>query len=464
MELKTYDAQTGRVRGHDGSVAPPGFSRSRIDIPARKNIVLVGMLLAALAVIVSLTISYQLIFLSYSLLTIYIFMSYLVMWLDGAWKEKHPPLPKEWPDVTIVIPSVNSGHTIFDAIAACKRMNYPKQVEIIVVDDGSTDGSYEKMKQISGITLLHKEKNEGKAAAINMGVRRAKGEIIGTMDSDTYPESHCLMRAIPHFYTEGKVGSVVLFVCAHKPTNLLQRLQEIEYWISFGFFFKTVASIDGLYVTPGPMAFYHKDMFAQLGGFDEKNLTEDMEIALRMQRHGWKIRACHDAIAFTDVPVTLGALFRQRLRWFRGGIMNMLKYIDMFLNPQYGNFGLFVLPTTLGSGFFAALFVLWTISNYVRAAFSWGIPWVENPSVISGATFGLLHLDPFLIDSVMIFGLIGLVIWGYFLYKSFHLSRQKMEVRHLLPLALLLWFYPLFIGFTFLVSYASEFSGQKYKW
>ncbi|PIN83613.1 hypothetical protein COV61_02605, partial [Candidatus Micrarchaeota archaeon CG11_big_fil_rev_8_21_14_0_20_47_5] len=279
MELKHYDSQTGLL---DGAVAPGGFERSKIDIPAKRNIAVLGLILLAVAVIFSLFISYQTIFMAYSIFTIFVFLSYLVLWVDGAWEDREPAEPKKWPHVSLIIPSYNSGHTIFKCVEACKKLKYPGKLDIAVVDDGSRDGSYEKLSEMEGIEVIRKKKNEGKASAMNTGILASRGEIVGCVDSDTYPKEDALLHAVKYF-EEKKVGAVVLFINTTPPKNFVQAVQEIEYWISFGFFFKTIAAIDGLYVTPGPMALYRKKMFEELGGFDEKNLTEDMEIALRMQ-------------------------------------------------------------------------------------------------------------------------------------------------------------------------------------
>ncbi len=462
MQLKHYDADSGQL---EGAIAKKGFERSGVSIPARKGMAIAGLVILAVAVMAALLVSYQTIFLIYSIYTIFIFMAYLVLWTDGAWEEKEPKIEmKVWPHVTLIIPSFNSGHTIFKCVESCKKLEYSGTYDIMVIDDGSTDGSFEKLQGLEGIAVIRKEKNEGKSAALNSGIVRAKGEIVACIDSDTYPTPKTLEKAVKYFAEDPKVGASVLFINTTHPNNFIQAVQEIEYWISFGFFFKTVASIDGLYVTPGPMALYRKKMFEELGGFDEKNLTEDMEIALRMQRHGWKIRTCHSAVVHTEVPSTIPSLYRQRLRWFRGGIMNMLKYIDMLLNPKYGNFGLFVLPTTLGAGFFAALFMLWSIFNYGRALMNYVSPWIGKPDVAADALMLAPKIDPFLLDSAMLFGFISLVMWGYFVYKSFHISHAKMEKRHILPLLGMLYLYPIFTGLTFLSAYVHEFSARKYKW
>jgi len=440
------------------------FKRSTIHIPERRELAIVGMVALALCVFVFLSISYQLIFIAYTLLSIFIFCSYLILWLEGGKAEIPPPDPAHWPHVTVIIPSYNTKSTIFDCIKSCKEMEYPGKFDILVVDDGSSDGSAETLAKTGGIAMIQNEKNRGKAAALNFAIRHSKGEIVACIDSDTYPKKDTLHKAIKHFYEDEKVASVVVFVCVNKPHNLLQRIQEIEYWISFGFFFRTIASIDGLYVTPGPTAFYKKSVLDTLGGFDEQNLTEDMEIALRMQKNGWKIRACHETMVLTEVPSSLHKLFRQRLRWYRGGVMNVLKYIELFFNPKYGDFGLFILPTTLGSGFFAALFMAWSLMSLSRNFFDWLSPFTYKFAAGMSATVAGLGNGLFTFQSAWILGLFSLAIWAYFLIKSFEISNTKPEVRHIIPLICLLWLYPIFVGFVFLVSYIYELFGIKYAW
>jgi len=438
--------------------------RSTIHIPERRELAILGMALVALAVFIFLLISYQIIFIGYTLLSIFIFSSYLILWEEGAKSETPGPKPKKWPHVTVVIPSFNAKRTIFGCIAACKRMEYPGKFDILVVDDGSEDGSPELLSKEPGITLLRNNVQRGKAAALNFAVAHAKGEIVACIDSDTYPAKDMLERAVRHFFEHEKVASVVVFVGVHQPKTLLERIQEIEYWISFGFFFRTIASIDGLYVTPGPTALYRKSALEKLGGFDEQNLTEDMEIALRMQKEGYKIRACHETMVLTEVPATLPKLFRQRLRWYRGGVMNILKYIDLFFNPKYGDFGLFILPTTLGSGFFAALFMAWTLMSWSRNFFDWLSPFTYNFSAGISATVAGLGSGLITFQSAWILGMFSLAIWAYFLLRSFEISHTKPKARHIVPLLCLLWIYPLFIGFVFMVSYIYELFGVKYSW
>ena len=448
----------------DKSVAPKGFARTKMRLAPKRGMLILGIITLSIFVLLALSFSYRAIFIAFNILSLFVFVTYLVMWFEGAHKEHLPPRPDKWPAVSLVIPSFNSGHTIFECIEACKKLRYGGEKEIIVVDDGSTDGSYEKLKGVSGIKLLHKEKNAGKAAALNMGIAHAKGAIIGNVDSDTYPEAHALENAVRYFIENDKVGAVVLFICVANPRGILAKMQEIEYWVSFGFFFKANSFMDSLYVTPGPTTLYRRAAFDQLGGFDEKNITEDMEMALRMQKAGWKLRAYHSAIAFTEVPTTLSALMRQRIRWFRGGLMNLLKYHELIFNPRYNLLGIFVMPVILISGTLTALFVFWTILMNARHLLNYALAMLVNPDIV-WLTITHFRLPSILsVDSMFIFAVGAMILWLYFLSEGIKLSRKKFRADSLPALFMMIFFFPVFVGAAYFVAYALEFSGREYKW
>ncbi|MFN3910236.1 MAG: glycosyltransferase [Candidatus Anstonellaceae archaeon] len=438
--------------------------RSHFQKQGKKELIIFGLFILSIVFLIFLWVSYKLIFIINSIFIIYIFSVYFFLWSDYASKKEVPPKLNYWPEVSIIIPSFNSSETIFKCIESCKNLSYPKKVEIIVVDDGSTDGSYEKLKEVKGIKLLKQPKNIGKAASLNLGLRHAKGEIIACVDSDSYPKKDTLLNTVPYFYSNEKVGSVTVFIKVANPRTLLQKMQEIEYNISFGFFFKLIASIDCLYVTPGPMSLYSKKVFDEIGYFDEENITEDMEIALRMQKNGWKIKRASNSLVYTEVPSTLSGLFKQRIRWFRGAIYNLINYFDMLFNPRYKTLGLFILPLILFSGFFTAIFFLWGIFNSFKVFLNFLFPlFMYTPAYFFQFLSFYLSNMP-LINSSLLLGFFGFLFWFFFSYKSFSIADDKIRHYHIPGFLLILFFYPLFIGFTFFSSYVLEFGGRKYKW
>lgn len=439
------------------------LARSTLVLKERRDLAGFGLLFIAVAIFLFLFLSYQLVFMAYAILSMFIFSSYLMIWLEKG-RERPVAKPARWPFVSVIIPSYNSKRSIMACVEACKAMEYAGGKEIIVVDDRSVDGSYEELGKIPGIRLFRKEKNAGKAAALNFGIARAKGEIFACVDSDTYPQKNTLSEAVPHFYERKNVGSVVVFIQAEKPRNLLQAIQEVEYWLSFGFFFRVIAAIDGVYVTPGPTALYRREMFEKLGGYDEKNICEDLEIALRMQRAGYRIAATHDTFVLTETPDTLAKLFKQRLRWYRGGLANMINYIDLFFNPKYGELSFFVLPTMLGSGLFAALFMGWMLLVWARNLLDWLLPFTYNFSGGVALTAITIGNGLITIHSGWLLWLFALFLWAFFMLKSFELAGVKPKLSHVLPLLCMLSIYPVFISAVFLISYLAELFGAKYSW
>ena len=449
----------------DASTALPGFKRSPFRMEGRKQLVFTGLGLLFLSIVIFIYVPYQDLLLAYSIYAILLLMTYLTIWMDGASEMREPDVEmKRWPSVSIIIPSFNAGHTIFECLEHVRRIRYPGRVDVMVVDDGSTDGSAERLQKMKGISFFPITRNVSKSSAVNYGIAHAKGEIIACLDSDTYANADVLERAIPYFAQDKKIGSVVLFINAAHPRNILQRVQELEYWVSFGFYFKTVDYVDGLHVTPGPMALYRREVFAQLGGFDETNITEDLEIGLRMRQAGWRIKACHAAVVYTEVPSTLANLYKQRLRWFRGGLMNILRYNHLFLNPAFGALGMFTMPMVLTSGLFAAVFTVWTILNGARGAAIAILPALANLTAFLPVALRGPPLDPLMVNSVALVAAIPVLIWCFFLYSGFRIAGVRPDIGHVLPALILLFLYPAFLGITFLAAYASELSGRWYRW
>ncbi|MEM3609313.1 MAG: glycosyltransferase family 2 protein [Candidatus Anstonellales archaeon] len=465
--LKRYDPKTAII---DGATAPKGFERTKLVVPAKRNLLIVGLAIVVAIFILSFIFSIRIVFVIYTIYMIFILCTFFIMWFEEKERNKLQKLREtlediKWPDVTIVIPSYNTSHTILKCIQKCKELEYNGKKEIVVVDDGSTDGSQELLKSVDGITLLIKEKNEGKGSALNWAIRRTQGEIIVTIDSDSYPEKDVLIKAIPLFYKDPKVAAVVIFV---KPVsevkNFIQKVQQLDYWMNFGYFFKAIYNIGGLYVTPGPLSMYRRTFFEELGGFDEKNITEDMEIALRLQRHGYKIEYCYDAEVETEVPLTLNGLFKQRLRWYRGGIVNMFNYSDMIFNPKYEALGMFIMPIVITTGLFSSIFLAWNIIYHSRNILQGLIPWLYNFEAMASVGITLKSFDVFAIDSIYIFAGFSTLFWIYFVYMGFKISRTKFTKEYILPTLGMFFLFPIFSAFTFFIAYVYEFLGKEYRW
>jgi len=261
------------------------------------------------------------------------------------------------PRVAIVVPCWDEESTVAGTVESLLALDYPAdKLSLILVNDGSTDGTGSTLDRFAShpqITALHKE-NGGKHTAMNLGIAHAKdAELIGFLDADSFVAPDALKEIVAAF-TPGTMA-VTASMSIHEPKTLMQRMQYAEY--TLGIIFRhAFASINSLYVTPGPFSFYHREVFVQLGLFKHAHLAEDMEMAMRMQRAGLSIGNAIRARVYTKGPPTVGTLIKQRVRWTTGFLRNVLfDYRDLLGNTRNAALGFLILPLGLiaiGSGIF----------------------------------------------------------------------------------------------------------------
>jgi cellulose synthase/poly-beta-1,6-N-acetylglucosamine synthase-like glycosyltransferase len=229
----------------------------------------------------------------------------------------------DFPGVTIIVPCWNEEDTIKGTIDSLMALDYPKEkLNFFLVDDGSTDGTWEIMKTFKGhpqIQVTRKE-NGGKHTAVNLGLKQAQTPFVGCLDSDSFVDPQALRRIMTHFENDSEVMAVCPSIVVHQPKGLMQVIQRVEYdWAVFRK--KILGMLGANYVTPGPFSIYKKEVFEKIGYFRKAHNTEDMEIAFRMQKNHLKIDQCEDAFVYTKVPNTVKKLYKQRLRWIYGFII-----------------------------------------------------------------------------------------------------------------------------------------------
>ncbi|MEX0931198.1 MAG: glycosyltransferase [Candidatus Paceibacterota bacterium] len=274
-------------------------------------------------------------------------------------------LPGGYPSVTILVPAWNEEKTLSNTITSLLSLEYPKnKLSLFIINDGSTDGTLAVANSFADnpqVTVFTKE-NGGKHTAMNLGISHANSELIGCLDADSFVEKNALKEIVEVFRMGNDIMAVTPSVQIHFPTNWLQKIQSIEYMMG-QFMRKVLSRIHGLYVTPGPFSFYRKEVFERIGGFKHAYGTEDMEMAMRMQKNHMRIENAHSALVHTVSPRTIPTLYKQRVRWVSGFLKNAFyDYRHMFLNKKYGDFGFLVFPFGLVS-IFSALFFS---TQYIR--------------------------------------------------------------------------------------------------
>lgn len=267
------------------------------------------------------------------------------------------------PKVSVIVPAYNEEKTIGGTLRSLLRLDYPKsKLEIIVVNDGSTDRTKEIVESFKkhGVKLLN-QKNRGKGASLNRGLKMAKGEYVACLDADSFVERDTLKNMISYFYSE-KVGAVTPVMKIKNPKTLLQKIQWFEY-ILYIYLKKILEQINSIHVTPGPFTIYRKSIIEKIGGFDETSIVEDQEIAYRLQKYHYKIVQSESGDVFTTAPSSIRKLYRQRSRWFRGTVITLYKYRNMIFNREYGDFGVYQLPSLMFS-IFMFVFIILFLSYY----------------------------------------------------------------------------------------------------
>lgn len=268
-------------------------------------------------------------------------------------------VPAEYPSVSIIVPCYNEEKTVAGTVDSLLALDYPKEkLSVIIVDDGSTDATPEAMVRYRDnpqITIIRKE-NGGKHTALNVGITTATSEFVGCLDADSFVSPGALKLVMANFDNE-KIGAVTSSMSVNKPKTLLEKMQEAEYLLGIAMR-HTLSIWNGLYVTPGPFTIYRKKAFDELGLFRPAHNTEDLEIALRLQKGGWKIQNAPAAGVYTNAPKTVRALVKQRVRWTTGFMRNAFDYRELIGDPKHGVLGLLVLPLAVvfvfaGVGLFA---------------------------------------------------------------------------------------------------------------
>jgi len=253
------------------------------------------------------------------------------------------------PSVAVIVPCRNEGETVAATTESLLALEYPKdKLKIILVDNASTDTTADVMERYRNnpqVSILHVAEL-GKHNAVNAGIASTDAELVGCLDADSFVEPDALREIIPCFDSMTVVAATAA-MSIHNPRNLIEHMQNAEY--SFGITMRhALASLNGLYVTPGPFSFYRRSIIEELGGFRYAHQTEDMEMALRIQMAGYEIENAPRARVYTKAPRTVRTLIKQRVRWTTGFLRNMLgDYRGMVFNRDHGVLGMLMLPAAI---------------------------------------------------------------------------------------------------------------------
>ncbi len=391
---------------------------------------------------------------------------YILSYRDHSKKERKFFLEKDLPKITVLIPAYNEESSISKTIDSIMNVDYPNdKLEIIVIDDGSEDKTFEIAKKYRSeqIKILTK-KNGGKGSALNLGISKSKGEIILTMDADTVVEPQSLRNMI-HSFTNPRVMAVTPAMLVHKPKTIWQRIQNMEYFLGI-FLRKAFATLNAVYITPGAFSAYRKEFFEKYGDYDEKNVTEDIEMSLRIQYNGYFIDNSPEAPVYTVAPSTFRTLLVQRRRWYFGYLKNIWKYRGL-VSRKYGDLGLFIIPVGLLSTFFAVYITVYSFFKVLSSAFNNFIFYTANNlSFYNFAYFNKYFLERFfflLFTNVIFLSIIFFIsVMGFYLYWA----RKKVgKISGLvIDLHLFFMFFAILFGFWWTISIVYAIFAKTVRW
>jgi cellulose synthase/poly-beta-1,6-N-acetylglucosamine synthase-like glycosyltransferase len=272
-----------------------------------------------------------------------------------------------YPSCSILIPAHNEQKVIADTIEAMLKLNYPKdKLQIVVINDGSTDSTKEIIKSYSDrdsrVELFDIPKGEGgkgKSRTLNLGLEAAKGEIIAVYDADNTPDENSLRYLVAQLITHKELGAVLgKFRTVNKNTNWLTKFINIET-LSFQSMLQAGRwQLHNVATLPGTNFVMWAFLIKKLKGWDDEALTEDSELSIRIYQEGYKIKFIPYAITYEQEPEKWNVWIKQRMRWVRGNhyvIAKFYKQIPKFKNRRLAFDILYTLA--LYYVFFAAIII-----------------------------------------------------------------------------------------------------------
>ncbi|POX62093.1 bi-functional transferase/deacetylase [Streptomyces sp. Ru62] len=274
--------------------------------------------------------------------------------------------------VSVIVPAYNEKECIANTLRSLARSTHP--IEIIVVDDGSTDGTSRIARDAAeslGMTNVRviRQENAGKPAALNNGVRNASYGIVVMMDGDTVFEPDTVRQLVQPF-ADPSVGAVAGNAKVGNRTTVIGAWQHIEYVMGFNLDRRMYDLLRCMPTIPGAIGAFRRDAVLAVGGMSEDTLAEDTDITIAMHRAGWRVVYQEHARAWTEAPGSLGQLWSQRYRWSYGTMQALWKHrkslTDRGPSGRFGRVGMpLVVIFQVVTPLFAPLIDVFTVYSMV---------------------------------------------------------------------------------------------------
>jgi peptidoglycan/xylan/chitin deacetylase (PgdA/CDA1 family)/glycosyltransferase involved in cell wall biosynthesis len=340
--------------------------------------------------------------------------------------------------VTVVVPAYNEAANIAATVRSLVANDYP-HLDVIVVDDGSTDDTYNIVRRLRlrNVTVI-RQANAGKPAALNAGIARARGDLLILVDGDTVFEPQAVGRLVQAF-ADSEVGAVSGNTKVANRGGLLGRWQHLEYVMGFNLDRRMFEVGECMPTVPGAIGAFRREALADVGGVPLATLAEDTDLTMAIIRAGWRVVYEESAIAWTEAPSTLRQLWRQRYRWCYGTMQAMWKHRRSLV--ETGPAG------KLGRRGLAYLLVFQVL-----------LP-LAAPAVDVYAVYGLFFLPPAKVAAVWL-GFMALQM----MVAAYALRLDRESLRPLWALPLQQFVYRQLMYLVVVQSTVTAFAGIRLRW
>ncbi|OFZ66072.1 MAG: glycosyl transferase family 2 [Betaproteobacteria bacterium RBG_16_56_24] len=370
--------------------------------------------------------------------------AFLVIGLLLDRRPKRVPAPLH-PDITIMVAAYNEESSILSTLKSIEMQHYSGQIEVIVINDGSTDSTMEKLASVSypWLHVIDLPKNGGKANALNAGLERVSSALTITIDADSYLYANALAHIIGRFLgdpdnTAAVAGAVLV---RNSRLNLATKIQEWDYFHGIAAVKRLQSLFQGTLVAQGAFSIYRTDVLREVGGW-RNCVGEDIVLTWAILEHGYRVGYCEDACLFTNTPVTFPQFFRQRQRWSRGLIEAFKHHWPLLF--RFRMITIFIWWNLLFP-FLDFIYTFTFVPGIVLALF--GYYWLAGPMTL------------------LVLPLAMLVNYLIYTIQSRMFTEQGLKVRNN-PVAFV--FYALFYGVILqpvcFIGYLSEIFGTRKSW
>ena len=366
--------------------------------------------------------------------------------------DTRPPRRKDiktWPDISILIAAYNEEDNILSTLESIDKQNYPGHIEVIVIDDGSSDSTADKVQavlnQYPWLSFLQMDKNSGKSAALNYGLSTVKSNLTITIDGDSYLYKDALVNLVGRYLSDPDttvaVAGCVLVRNSRK--NLVTKVQEWDYFHGIAAIKRLQSLFQGTLVAQGAFSIYDTATLREIQGWKHV-VGEDIVLTWDLLERGHRVGYAEDAILFTNSPDTWKQFFGQRRRWSRGLIEAFKSHWKLLFKNRM-----------------TTLFVWWNLM----------FPWMDIvytfafiPGMIAAIFFQwYLLAGPM---TLILLPMALLVNWLMFLIQSKMFTSQGLKVRKN-PIGFILYafFYSIILQPACVIGYIHElFRGSKKNW